>query len=155
MSTLESVKLYGRVTLLRRRVLLQQLVRRAMAAAIAVLAFVAAIGMATFALFVAIAPSLGTVGASLTIAAIYLALAILLLLYSLREPNSAELQALEEAEAAALEMLAHDAQEVVQVASAASHRISDLGSNLGMAVAILTALRRLLGARRGGNGTGS
>lgn len=155
MSTLESVKLYGRVTLLRRRVLLQQLVRRAMAAAIAVLAFVAAIGMATFALFVAIAPAMGTVWASLTIAAIYLALAILLLLYGLREPNSAELQALEEAEAAALDMLAHDAQEIVQVASSAGHRISDLGSNLGMAVAVLTALRRLLAARKGGTGTGS
>jgi len=54
MSTLNSAKLYGRVALLRRQVLLRQIIRRAIAGALAVAAFVVTAGLATYALFLAI-----------------------------------------------------------------------------------------------------
>ena len=149
MSTLSSVKLYGRVALLRRQVLFQQFIRRAIAAALAVAALVVAAGLATHALFLAITPSLGILGASLAIAVLYLVCALILLAYTLREPHSPEMQALEEAEAAALEVLAKDSQGMVQIANAAGHRIEDLGSNLALGIGLLSALRRLLASHKG------
>ncbi len=110
MSTLNSAKLYGRVALLRRQVLLRQIIRRAIAGALAVAAFVVTAGLATYALFLAIKVPLGGLGATLAIAGLYLVAAIILLAYTLREPHSPELQALDEMEAAALETIAAETQ---------------------------------------------
>jgi len=146
-STLNSAKLYGRVALLRRQVLLQQLIRRAIAGALAVAAFIVSAGLATYALFLAIRVPLGDVGATLSIAGLYLLSALLFLTYTLREPHSPELQALEEMEAAALDTVTADTQNMVQLFNAAGHRIENLGSSLTLGVGILSALRKLLASR--------
>jgi len=143
MSTLQSAKLYGRVALLRRQVLVQQFVRRAIVGTLAVAAFIVAAGLATYALFLAIRVPLGDVGATLTIAGIYLVLALVLLAYTLHEPR-----ALQEMEEAALETVAADTQGLVQLVNSAGHRIDDIGSGLTLGVGILSALRKLLASRK-------
>jgi hypothetical protein len=148
MSTFNSAKLYGRIALLRRQVLLRQLIRRSITAALAVAAFIVTSGLATYALFLAIRGPLGDLGATLVIAALYLVAALVLLGYTLREPQSPELDALAEMEAAALETVTADTQGVVQLVNAAGHRIENLGSSLTLGVGLLGALRRLLGSRK-------
>lgn len=148
MSTLNSAKLYGRVALLRRQVLLRQLIRRTIAGALAVAAFVVTAGLATYALFLAIRVPIGDLGAALAIAGLYLVVALILLAYTLHEPHSPELQALEEMEAAALETITAETQGVVQMVNAAGHRIENLGSSLTLGVGILSALRKLLSSRK-------
>lgn len=148
MSALSSAKLYARVALLRRQVLLRQLTWRAIASALAVAALVVATGLATYALYLTIRGPFGDLGATLAIAAVYLTAAILLLIYALREPTSPELEALEEMEAAALEAVTTDTQGVVQMFSTAGHSIESLGSSLTLGVGILSALRKLLASRK-------
>lgn len=148
MSTLNTAKLLARVVVLRRQVLLRQMVRRAIAGALAVAAFTVAAGLATYALFLTIQAPFGDLGATLAIAALYLAVAIILLLYVLWEPASPELEALAEMEAAALETAAADAHGAIQIFSAAGHRFEDLGNSLTLGVGILSALRKLLAARK-------
>jgi len=148
MSTLNSAKLYGRVALLRRRVLLRQLIWRTIAGALAVAAFIVTAGLATYALFLAIRVPVGDLGATLAIAALYLIAALVLLTYALHEPHSPELDALADMEAAALETVSADTQGVVQLVNAAGHRIENLGSSLTLGVGILSALRKLLASRK-------
>lgn len=148
MSTLSSAKLYARVALLRRQILLQQLFRRAIASALAVAALIVSAGLGTFALYLAIKLSLGDLGAALVIAAIYLVVAIVLLVFALHEPHSPELDALAEMEAAALEAATADTQGIMQTFNAAGHRLDSLGSNLSLAAGVLSALRKLLASRK-------
>ncbi|WP_284215335.1 MULTISPECIES: hypothetical protein, partial [Alphaproteobacteria] len=147
MSTLNSAKLYGRVALLRRQVLLRQVIRRAIAGALAVAAFVVTTGLATYALFLAIRVPLGGLGATLAIAGLYLVAAVILLAYALREPHSPELQALEEMEVVALETIAAETQGVVQAVNTAGHRIENLASSFTLGIGLLSALRKLLVSR--------
>lgn len=147
MSALNSAKLYGRVALLRRQVLVRQLIRRAIAGALAVVAFTVTAGLATYALFLAIRAPFGDINAALAVAGLYLVLALILLAYTLREPNSPELEALAEMEAAALETITAETQGVVQLVNDAGHRIEGLGSSLALGVGILGALRKLLASR--------
>lgn len=148
MTTLGSAKLYARIALLRRQVLLRQLIWRIVASALAVASFVVAAGLATYALYLAIRSPLGELGATLTIAATYLAIGIAMLLHALREPVSAELEALAEMEVAALDAMMEDPQGVVRMLSTAGHQIESLGSSVRLGVGILTALRKLLVSRR-------
>jgi hypothetical protein len=148
MPTFSSAKLYARVALLRRQVLLRQLIWRAIASALAVSALIVATGLATYALYLTIRGPFGDLGAILTIAAVYLTTAVFLLIYALREPASPELEALGEVEAAALEAVTADAQDVVQLFSTAGHRIESLGSSLTLGVGVLSALRKLLASRK-------
>jgi hypothetical protein len=148
MSTLNSAKLYGRVALLRRQVLLRQAIRRSITGALAVAAFIVTAGLASYALFLATKAPLGDLGATLAIAGLYLVMALILLAYTLREPRSPELDALAEMEATALETIAADTQGVVQMVNAAGHRIENLGSSLTLGVGVLSALRRLLSSSR-------
>ena len=148
MSTLSSAKLYARMALLRRQVLLRQLIRRTMAGALAVAAIIVAAGLSTYALFLTIRVPFGDLGATLAIAAIYLAAAFSLLVYALREPASPELEALAEMEAAALETAMADSQGVVEMLTAAGHRIESLGDSLTLGFGILSALRKLLASRK-------
>lgn len=148
MSTFTSAKLYARVAFLRRQLLAQLLIRRAIAGALAVSAFIVSAGLATIALFLAIRAPLGDVPAILLVAGVYFVLAAALLVYALREPVSPELTALSEMETAALETAAADTQGLAQMVGAAGERINDIGGTLALGVSILSALRKLLGARK-------
>jgi len=147
MQTFGSAKLYARVALLRRQILLRQLIRRALAGALAGAAFIIAMGLATCALFLAVRDPLGDLGATLAIAALYVAAAVMLLAYALREPNSPELQALAEMEATALDAATADTQGIVRAVGAAGQRIEDLGASLSLGIGVVSALRKLLASR--------
>jgi membrane protein implicated in regulation of membrane protease activity len=148
MSTLNSAKLYARVALLRRQVLLRQMIRRAIAGALAVAAFIVTAGFATYAMFLAIRVPLGDLSATLAIAGFYLVVALVLLAYTLREPHSPELEALSEMEATALETITADSQGVVQMMNAAGNRIENFGNSMALGVGILSVLRKLLSSRK-------
>jgi hypothetical protein len=148
MSAFNSVKLYGRIALLRRQVLLRQLILRSISAALAVAAFIATSGLATYSLFLTIREPLGELGAPLVIAALYLVTGLVLLVYTVRDPQSPELDALAEMEAAALEVVSADTQGVTQLMSSAGHRIENLSSSLTLGIGLLGSLRKLLSSRR-------
>jgi hypothetical protein len=148
MYNMSSTKLFVRIALLRRRALLRQYVRRAIAGALAVAALIVAAGLATYALFLAIRTPLGDLSAVAVIASLYAAIAAALLLFTLHEPASPELDALAEMEEAALESLLADNQGVVQSFAAAGHRIESLGNTLSLSLGALSALRRLLSAKK-------
>ena len=148
MSTLNSARLYARIALLRRRVLLRQTLRQVIAGALAVVALVVAAGLATFALYLAIRVSLGELGATLAIAAGYAVIALGLLIYAFHDPSSPELEALAEMEAAALDVVAADTRGVTDFVEATGERLESLGSSVALGVGMLSALRRLLAKRK-------
>jgi hypothetical protein len=144
MSTLNAAKLYGRVALLRRKVQLRQLIRRAIAGSLAVAALIVTTALATYALFLGIRAPLGDLWATLTIAGIYAVMSIVLLAYTLSEPASPELDALAEMEAAAFETITAETQDVVRVVGAAGHRVENFGSSLALGLGMLSTLRKWL-----------
>lgn len=146
MSTVTSAKLYVRMALLRRKVLLRQAIGRALAGALAVAALIVAAGLATYALYLAIVPSLGQLGAVLVLAGVYLVTAIILLAYTLHEPHSPELEALAELEAAALETATAETRDVLHAFS--GHGIPGLGNTVSVGLAILGVLRKLMGGKK-------
>lgn len=148
MSTFASAKLYVRVALLRRQLLIQIIIRRAIAGALAVAAFVVAAGLATVALFLAIRGPLGDAPAALVIAGIYCLAASALLVYALRDPASPELTALSEMESAALETVAAETQGLSQVVGVAGQRMNDIGGTLTLGLGVLSALRKILAGRK-------
>ena len=148
MTGMTSSKLYFRIALLRRRVLLRQAIKRAVAGALAVAALIVAAGLLTYASFQALRVPLGDVLAAVVIAGVYLVIGLGLLLYTLHEPSSPELDALSEMEAAALEAFGNDTQGLRSAISSSAHRIEDFGSAFSTSFAILSALRRILGAKK-------
>lgn len=148
MSTLSSARLYARIALLRRRVLLRQTLRQVIAGALAVIALVVAAGLATFALYLAIRVPLGELGATLVIAAGYAVIALALLIYAFHDPASPELEALAEMEAAALEAVTAETRGVADLVGAAGDRIESLGSSVALGVGLLSALRKVLAKRK-------
>lgn len=148
MSTLNSAKLYARVALLRRQVLVRQLIRRAIASALAVAALIVAAGLATHALFLAIRVPLGELGATLVIAAVYFVVAVILLAYAMHESTSPELDALAEMEATALDAATAETQGIMKAVGAAGHRIETLGDSITLGIGVLATLRKLLASRK-------
>lgn len=149
MSGITSAKLYMRVAILRRRVLLNQAIRRALAGALAVAAFVVAAGLSTYALYLTIRVSLGDLQSVLLIAGIYLVAAIALVVFTFHEPKSAELDALTEMEAATLDAALVENQGIIQAASVAGQHIQDIGNTVSLGIGVLSSLRRLIASRKG------
>jgi hypothetical protein len=144
MTGMTSSKLYFRIALLRRQILLRQIIKRTIAGSFAVAALIVAAGLATYASFVALRIPLGDSVAAAIVAGVYLVIGVGLLLYTLHEPASPELDALAEMEAAALEALGADTQGLRSVISSGAHRIEDFGNAFSTSFAILSALRRIL-----------
>lgn len=148
MTGMNSSKLYFKIALLRRRVLLRQAIKRAIAGSLAVAALIVAAGLLTYAAFLALRIPVGDVVAASIIAGVYLVIGLGLLLYTLHEPTSPELDALAEMEAAALEAFGTDTQGIRSAISSGAHRIEDFGNAFSTSFAILSALRRILGAKK-------
>ncbi|MGO3932430.1 hypothetical protein NP284_29480 [Rhodopseudomonas pseudopalustris] len=148
MTGMTSSKLYFKVALLRRRVLLRQIIKRTIAGSLAVAALIVAAGLLTYASFQALRVPLGEAVAASVIAGVYLVIGLGLLLYTLHEPSSPELDALSEMEAAALEAFGNDTQGLRSAISSSAHRIEDFGNAFSTSFAILSALRRILGAKK-------
>ncbi|MFT3688049.1 hypothetical protein [Paenirhodobacter sp.] len=94
MTTVESARIYARIALLRRRVLLRLALRRAVAGLFAGLALIVAVGFGTRAAYLALLPRLGDLGATAAVGGGYLVVALILAAIALREPASPELDAL-------------------------------------------------------------
>jgi hypothetical protein len=148
MPNLTSTKQLVQVALLRRRVLLRQTIRRAIAGALALAALIVAAGLVTYAVFLVIRTPLGELGAILAIAGFYLAVAIVLLIYTLHEPASPELDALAEMEHAALESFTADTQGFAQAFTGAGAGVSNLSNTIALSISVVTALRKLLATAR-------
>ena len=144
MTGMTSTKLYLRIALLRRQILLRQIIKRTIAGSLAIAALIVAAGLATYASFLALRIPLGDSIAAAIVAGVYLVLGVGLLLYTLHEPASPELDALAEMEGAALEALGADTQGLRSAISSGAHRIEDLGNAFSTSFAILTTLRRIL-----------
>lgn len=106
MTTVELARLYARIALLRRKVLLRVALRRAVAGVFAALALIVALGFGTRAAYLALLPHLGELGATAAVGGGYLVVALILAAIAAREPASPELVALgameEEAKAKAM-----------------------------------------------------
>ncbi|MEZ5841025.1 MAG: hypothetical protein R3D02_11595 [Hyphomicrobiales bacterium] len=148
MSAMTSTKLYMQVAVLRRKVLLRQAVRKAVAGALAVAAIIVAAGFATAALFLVIREPLGDLGAVLALAGLYLAVAVVLLAYTLHEPQSAELDTLSEMEAAALDAAMADNSDIINAFGSTGQRLHDIGSTVSVGIGVLSALRRMVKGRK-------
>jgi hypothetical protein len=95
-------RLYARVAILRRRVLLQHAANRAAIIAVGILLIMVGLALLNAAIFQYLQTSLGNIGAVLVVACIHLAIGLLAVLVSWQEHETTELEALAESEAAAL-----------------------------------------------------
>lgn len=143
-STLDSTKVYARVALLRRKVLLRRALRRAAAGVGAALALLVAISFGTRAAYLALVPRLGDLGASAAVAGGYLLLCLILALIALREPKSDELAALETLELQARQK----AGQAFYGLRSSGLQAQSITGKLVLAVSLLNALRRILRARK-------
>lgn len=150
MSGMTSAKLYVQVAILRHRVLLHQAIRRALAGALAVVSFVVATGLSTYVFYLSISPRFGELLSVLVIAAIYLALAIILVFYTFHEPKSAELDALTDMEAATLEAALMENRDIIHALGVTGRRIQDVGNTVALSLGVLSSLRKLMASKNAG-----
>ena len=87
-------------------------------------------------------------GATLVIAAVYFAAAIILLAYAMHESTSPELDALAEMQATALDAATAETQGIMQAVGAAGHRIETLGDSITLGIGVSATLRKLLASRK-------
>jgi len=96
------------------------------------------------ALFLLLRPLLGDLGSVLAVAAAHFVAGGGLAAFALSQPHSAELQALAEAETAALAALDSDAHDRLAALSAAEQRIASIGAGLSLTANALPGLIGLL-----------
>ncbi|HEY0212289.1 MAG TPA: hypothetical protein VGC40_01685 [Paenirhodobacter sp.] len=143
-TTLDAARIYARIAVLRRKVLLRQAVQRAVAGIVALVALLIAMGFGTRALYLALVPHLGDLGATATIAGGWLVLALGLLAYALSTPKSEELTELEQMEAQA-RVRTQNAFGTMRMAGMQAESIT---GKVFMALGVINALRRLWRRRR-------
>lgn len=141
MTTVESARIYARIALLRRKVLLQTALRRAVAGLFAAIALIVAVGFGTRVAYLALLPQLGELGATAAVGGGYLVIALILAAVALREPASPELDALRamEDEARAKAVIA---------ARSVGARAEFLTGNVLTGINLISLLRRLLRRKR-------
>ena len=139
-----AAQLYGRVALLRRRIVLQHTMQRVAIGVMAAILILAGIGLLTVGLVLWLRPLLGDLVAVLVVAFFHLAVGGVALVFAVREPASAELAALESAEVSALEVLTADASGLIGGIGSAGHSLQSLGNNLNVGLAAVSGLRSLL-----------
>lgn len=140
MTTVESARIYARIALLRRRVLLQLALRRVLAGLIAAAATLVAAGFGTRVLYLALLPRLGELGATAAVGGGYLLIALIFGVLALREPASPELKALDLMEAEAK-------QKAVLAVNGLGMRADGLTRSVLTGLSLFNLLRRFL--RRG------
>lgn len=146
MSGIVSAKLFAQVAILRRRILLRQMIVRALAGLLGAAALLVTAALATYAGYLAIRPMLGELNSVLVLAAGYLVIAITLIAFTLHEPASPELDALSEIEAAALEATMNENRDVLDAFTGVGSRLHDIGSTVTLGLGVLSTLRKLLAA---------
>jgi hypothetical protein len=139
-----NAQLYGRLALLRRRILFRYAASRIIFGTLAVLFLLAGLVLLNVALFLGLRNSLGDIGAVLVVAVVHLIVGSGALIATLREPNSPELEALGEAEAAAFEAFSSDTGGLAQSLSSVGDRLTRVGSNVSLGLAALSGLHSLM-----------
>ncbi|MCA0341716.1 MAG: hypothetical protein LCH61_01295 [Proteobacteria bacterium] len=136
--------LYARLAVLRQRIMFRYAASRIVIGTLAVLLLLVGVALLNVALFLALRNPLGDIGAVLGVAAVHLVAGAIALAFTLQEPASAELEALSEAEAVALDALSADTSSLVEGIASVGGRFSRIGSNASLAVAALSSLQSLL-----------
>lgn len=142
--TIDSARLYARVAVLRRKVLLRHAVKRAVAGGVAVFAGLVALGFGTRVAYLALLPRFGDLCATAIVGGGYLVVASGCAIFALREPRSEELAALERMEIEA-KVRARDAVDAIRLAGA---QAEGAASKAMMVLGVINALRRAF-RRRG------
>ncbi len=138
-----SARLFGKIALLRRRILFQQATSRAVAGGIGVVSLLIGIALLNVALYLYLRDQFGEQISMLIIAGIHLGLAAIGLVVAFRDHHTPALDALAEAEAAAMEMLGDETADITHAVTALSNRVQGIGGNLSIALAALSGLRAL------------
>ena len=144
-----AAQLYGRVALLRRRLVLQHTVQRMALGIAATILLLVGVGLLNIALFLWLRVLLGDIPAVLIVAFGHLLIGGLLLFLTVREPQSAELDALANAELAALEALTADANGIVGGLAATGGRMQMISNNLSLGIAAISGLKSLMSRPNG------
>ena len=138
-----TAQLYTRVALLRRRVLFQHVLHRAVLEVLAaLLLLLVGIGLLNFAIYLALRQPLGDIGAVLVVAALHFAIGGVALAFALRDPVSSELEALSEAEAAAFDALSQDASGIVNSVTTIGDRLQQFCTEASLAMGAVAGLRK-------------
>jgi hypothetical protein len=139
-----TLRLYLKLAIDRRQILARHLAMRVGIGAMAGIVLLVGIALLNVALFLLLRPWLGDLWSVLAVAVLHLAAGGLLAVFALSSPKSAELTALAEAEAAALQALDSDAHDKLAALTAAEQRIERLGAGLSLTANALPTLIGLL-----------
>ena len=118
------------LTIERRQILARYTAVRIAVASFAAIVVLAGLALVDVAFFLAMRPYLSDLGAVLLIAGVHILIGALLAALALREPTSAKLISLTEAELTALHQVSEDASDIVAQIEAAQRRIEQIGQNL-------------------------
>lgn len=142
MSNIEGqARLFGRIAVLRRQILIKQATERLMVALIAGLSAIAGIGLLNAALFLALRAHLGDVNAVLIVAGVHFLIAAIALGFVLRHPHSDELEALAQAEDEAFGALSREAHGLVSEVTSLAGRLTMLSETVALGIAAVRELR--------------
>ena len=139
-----TLKLYLKLAIDRRQSLARHMALRVGLGAMAGIILLVGVALLNVALFLLLRPLLGDLGSVLAVAAAHFVAGGGLAAFALSQPHSAELQALAEAETAALAALDSDAHDRLAALSAAEQRIASIGAGLSLTANALPGLIGLL-----------
>ena len=139
-----TLKLYLKLAVDRRQILARHLAVRIAFGAMSAIVLLVGVALLNVSLFLVLRPLLGDLQAVLMVALLHFVIGGGLAVYALREPASAELTALAEAEAAALAALGSQTEGTVSALAAAERRIESIGQGLSLTASALPSLIGLL-----------
>ena len=139
-----TLKLYLKLAIDRRQILARNIALRVGVGVLATIVLLVGIALLNVALFLLLRPPLGDFWSVVIDAVLHLALGTGLALFALTQPHSAELAALAEAEAAALQALDVEAKDGLVALNSAEQRIAQIGSGLSLTAQALPSLLGLL-----------
>lgn len=148
-----TAKLYLRVAGLRRRLMLRYAAQRLAFGMLAAIVLLVGLGLLNVALFLWLRESTGDLVAVLIVAALHAIGGGLLAFLALRGPNSRELQALEEAETAALDAVSSEVEAITEKLNAFEGRLETIGSHLALVPTAISAISGFIGKADTGEGT--
>jgi hypothetical protein len=126
-----TLRLYLKLAIERRQILARRIAGRAVLAMAAAVILLAGLALLEVGLFLGIRPTLGDLGAVLLIAGAHFLGGVVLAALALREPASAELTALAEAETAARDLVGEEVRDIPAAAvRTAQHGIGQIGEKL-------------------------
>ena len=140
-----TAKLYLKVAGLRRRLMIRYAARRLALGILAAIVLLVGLGLLNVALFLWLRDYMSDLGAVLVVAALHGMAGAILAMLALRGPNSREMAALEDAEAAAFDAVSAEIEGISQKLSAFEARLESIGTHLALVPTALSAVSGLIG----------